>query len=487
MAPKRPADDDENIPVKKVKLSDIGTPTTSSTNQTPSNASTGQDLGHLPRTSVGKALPDISVIREPYGVFFGYIRERYYPQPLGIPNTSGFQCYLNSSLVLLLTSKRFVGYLRGWHMVREMHYPQFWSNPEHAHRLLHAISNELYDGNFKLAGQSFTEIQRAVNTFWRCLCQPDKSGKSRPVRGCAKTNTWSMFGQQDANEFLYWLLGCMRDQLHVDEAAARNFRVLFECNFSRRVICPDCKWRVRRRVLSEGEDSDLMLRLSAPPLGAGSVDEQRKQAVALEECIANHMSETFGKPLRCTRCQNPLENVGKVVSHFRNTPEMLLIALPREKSHPRLDPLTGQTLTADKSHVAISVPETLDITPWLDPTSYGTTANIKYRLHGAVSHCGTHMVAGHYIAHVRNGLTGGFWYRVDDDRVSLSTMASFNDSDPTKYSTDEGFTNCFEPHTLVYELDWENCSVPPGRKFMNLNQGDDADVRPAEWLDGQAN
>lgn len=113
----------------------------------------------------------------------------------------------------------------------------------------------------------------------------------------------------------------------------------------------------------------------------------------------------------CTKNWVPVHRFYK----FRTLPEVLLLSINRT---------LGLYL---KNKARCVVPETLDLSAYLEDEEGTRGQNASYQLVGAVLHSGSDVDAGHYIVHVRN--KAGYYFRLDDkasNRVSSSSIDYLN-------------------------------------------------------------
>jgi len=204
------------------------------------------------------------------------------------------------------------------------------------------------------------------------------------------------------------------------------------------------------------------------------------------------LHEEIPKEWRCPRCSRTDTGAVKRFK-FQQTPEVLFVTLARGLNH-----FEGPQLNADgstkydergnlvnnnvgkKDFTAVTIPETLDISAWLNHHQYGPGSHVSYRLAGVVSHRGGDLKWGHYHSYVRGGQDRNKWFELNDDIVRQCLLSDFDDSQAhgmDKQSLRERFT----PYIMLYEKDHANEVYHPGFHTININEGDEVDARPGHW------
>lgn len=484
----------------------------------------------LPRTSVGSAFAQV---QRPSDQFLKAVRADFHvsnAQPLGMQNP-GALCYRNSVLTMLLSSRRFVSYIQNWHIHEDMliHDRLLTEQVERKdskpngepdirrqvtakftdllvndmlktlNDISRGLNSQLVSGapgaNWPLTTTAQARLDGLVRKFWLQFCEPrgtalgpetgyqsDTEDKSRHLVRHTQTERWdmnrTMKHQQDANEFLVWMVGAISEQLdtyssnYVKNNQKENFNSLIQIRLSERLVCSKCKFQVRRRRT----ETTLSYCLDVTFLDSqwDKTLDELKQVDTLHGILNTAFRETQEKR-KCPRC-NTSSDIEKYLT-MRNTPEVLLVKINRNLFRDSLQ---------KKNMQAIDVPEVLEMTDWLEHSDFQAGSVAKYRLSGVVSHRGQSVTSGHYVSYIREANRLRSWYEVNDKDVELCTLGDFNDSQAANISNADDFNNRFTPYILLYELDTKlSRTMPGGRILMNIDEGEDADIAPTKYMAGK--
>lgn len=521
MSAKRPSDQADGPPSKRVKVAptphipsgpparqltaaDRAVRSTDDSIEVVDLTSTAESALDVPRVSVGPAFGDIS---EATPDFLSIIRAGSQSRPLGLSNHNGTSCYYNACLAVLLSSPRFVSYLQNWHMVKEYrHEERFHKRRAHILQMLYSMSYTSQSGSPELNHRDTDRLHsrrerngsqdahdHSARLLWRRVCNPGRPSSNDLVEGCQLSTLWTIprasrddrnnviEGQEDASEWLIWLLTTIDEQLENETipgfptAEQERFKWLFELKQTSRVLCPKCKWPVQRRENPTQESDSKQLLLEIPERAGVSAFAARATPVPLKQLVANSMATSYSKNT-CTRCGQGIQNIAQEIKRIRRFPELLILNLSRNKYVKKVGSVV-------KDHGAVSIPEYLDLSQFLEPSSFGAQSKVQYRLRGVVSHQGLTVDSGHYISYIRVDHEDGYeWLEINNTDVEDCSLYRFNDSHTSWYEKEEDFNARFEPCVMIYELDHENSVTLPGRQLRNIDEGENVDERPTEWL-----
>lgn len=475
--------------------------------------SNDQARAGLQRTSAGPAFQDVP---PPSEAFLRAVRTCFTGsngEPRGISNT-GVLCYRNASLSMLLRSQRFLSFIRNWHLhehilpnLQDVHSDKHIKSVTTGHiGITGAVANRIqrfenHDWlthlndiargleSRPIAGPmpndtllNTTEDQRiesAVSKFWRTFCDPT-AGQN--VSNTLQNSFWinnnkKVTEQQDAQEFLIYIMESIAAQLaHYAQNSPVTyqqdlFKSLIHVRQAERLYCEGCSFKVRRRRAPLSDVNCLQIRFGNEYWNRDS------QALRTPENLQSRLFNEFRDTLDidCPRCKKK----GQLRKHLtmQTTPEILLICIVRTMfgQYPN-----GQ-YGPKKNLQAVSIPEILDVTDFLEPSKFGSDSVVKYRLSGVTSHSGPGTNLGHYVSYVRGGVPNDQWYELNDDTVAARELADFDDTFPDGISSKD-FRRRFTPYLLLYELDTKLSWMSDGRDIMNIGEGDNRDEQPTSYF-----
>lgn len=277
------------------------------------------------------------------------------PALVGIPNL-GNSCYASATLSLLLRCKQFSALVRGAVATGPMH------------RALSSLVAAL------LAGDS--QAVRRATTSVEVVAQPTFFDKE----------------QQDADEFLRWLLDLLHSEVAGSGSAATSW--------VESVMTEEVETTVACASDSCGETCTFKedMRVHPVPLGATMAK------VSIEDLVrASYQAVTIAD-YKCEKC----EQLGVVrSSKLRKAPQLLAITLGRF-AHD------SATQSFDKVSRNVELPRRMTL-------SDGAGGSQGYELLGFVEHVGRSLQRGHYTAVLQ---VGGKWVRADDSRMHEYLMPS---------------------------------------------------------------
>ena len=283
---------------------------------------------------------------------------------------------------------------------------------------------------------------------------------------CGRMNPqWAMDRQQDAEEFLMFLLDCLHEDLNV--------------NWNRKVLQPLTEeqelarerlplWRVSRiefvryahREVSYISDlfaGQHASRLTCLTCSKTSTSYEAFYSLSLEipqsgtsritDCLANYTKVEqleAGEEWKCPHCKVPRAATKRLL--ITRLPRILAISFKRFSRSS-----SGKT---QKVHTPIDFPLFgLDMRPCMAETRYppdedeelskdaATTPPFLYDAYAVTRHIGNSLESGHYIAMVRDAARM-IWRRFDDDRVA--------DFDPSKLRFEDRLQN-EQAYMVFYE------------------------------------
>lgn len=410
-------------------------------------------------------------------------------KPMGMSNEIN-QCYRNAVLTMLINCDVFVAYAR-WHLDNESHLSTLTTlRGSRVLRFLTRMARINESQRSRDIKQK--ELDDIVAGFWEAAAFPlDAENDSHKTIWPPK-GPWGAlpnvkdYQQEDAAEFLSWLLDTIDGQLahHHDSkdlrvsntgktSAQQNFDWFSMSSTTTRIDCRQCIWHVHQRSRVE----------RARPLvvNVNDTDEQ-SQPMSLHDCISKAFRYALPEDYRCDRCKRSNTQGLKLLT-IQHTPNLLLIHLNRTAMEEATynDDGTVNDGGFYKDPRAVIIPEALEVSAWLNHHQFGPGSKVSYRLAGLVSHKGPDMHRGHYLSYVRGGQVRDKWFKLDDHVVTETASTSrFDDSNATD-PRHPGFANRSTPVILLYEKDTANELILPGYDAVNVNEGEDADVRPTRW------
>ncbi|KAK5954193.1 hypothetical protein OHC33_004766 [Knufia fluminis] len=428
--------------------------------------------------------------------------------PTGISNGPGIHCYRNAVLTMLLSCEPFMACIdQGTGPIQ----PEAGSLD--VLDWVHYVAEKAKQGNQ-------AELDEAVKGFWDATCFPSEDQRAT-VDDKLPHKTWATFRsskrddnvradetEEDANEFLTWLLSTMRAQLgpftqdkdtpqgtkrSTDQA---NFDWLNGFSRARRQVCSKCSWRVRRRVQTRREHQWI---LAIDPYYSVTRNKSSPHKMTLSNLIQADLMNDLEFGTRCPRCRREDADVMRY-DDINQAPDVLFICIARYKAEQvevKVEAGEGngkkskakfeKVPEAVKDVAIVEIPEQLNLTEFLNDHDYGEGSKLEYHLSGVVSHSGVTADSGHYHSFVRAGEERNEWYRINDADVEPceNGMSDFDDKNtmPGKRRT-KAFKSRFTPYVLLYERDPEKSEENPGRAAQNVNEGSEKDERPTFWTGG---
>lgn len=472
------------------------------TNKSPIPTPRSNSNYEAPPDSVGWVFPSFPRVADDLVSTVRTLPARPDHRPLGVKNKNGGNlCYRNAVLTMLINCDPLMAYA-SWHLANEAA-PAADSGKLTGVSLLKYLVSlwQVRDAPADQQDGVSMLLNLRVAKFWLDVGYPLKSPAKWEMRLLPPSGTWGTFSgslnhtQQDAAEFMGWVLGTIDHQLvryrdNKDDpsnrtmtVAQRNLMWLLGSSTISRVDCPKCRWRVRRRTELV---SNHYLTFRAPHVASS------REITSLEDCISRIFCSKLDEDWECSRCENRGTG-GYQFFSLQKTPDVLLIVLGRNtgrlrtvrnrRSKPVLDENGRRQhhYVGKKNLAAVTIPEELDVSRWLDQHEFGPGSKVKYRLTGMVSHQGKSMHAGHDNSFVLAGQHRDKWYRLDDADVSpLTSLSSFDDSGASQLARRD-FEYRFTPYLMLYEKTFAEEIVNPPQEVRNVNEGHDADIRPSHW------
>lgn len=389
---------------------------------------------------------------------------RSYSRPVGFHNPN-VECYLNSVLAALASSRQLIAYLENWYRRNEDE-----ANSMKRHSLLHRILNVA--GTWYRSASQKTVNQVRSHFVENCVIARDGSTPSTS----SKWQPWAeraqdrlLMRQQDASEFLAWLLESISGQLARsggaslgDEAynmtgAQKRFNALFQFSLTNRLTCTTCSPPVRWRSPRLHGHREYILQLVTP--------DDSEPRTTLESLIDNYFNDTVSR-WRSDECGHLCQNAEQK-PRLQSLPSVLFIHAHRTKM--------SKARTMYKTLSYVRIPERLDMSEYLEPHQFGKGSLAKYRLRAIVSHGHSSVPSrrlptlnsGHYVSVVRTGIRDNTWYLIDDERVQQCNLNDFNDSRGRTTVGPKGFEYEATPLIMLYEL-MESFATPGREPFYEV-------------------
>ncbi|KAF2811939.1 cysteine proteinase [Mytilinidion resinicola] len=213
-------------------------------------------------------------------------------------------------------------------------------------------------------------------------------------------------GQEDAEEFLRWLLHRIIQNSTTNLTWPDEYEALFATNVRRDATCSECGTR-RTTAPSIDEGPILSMAITARPS-------------TLQRCIREYFQPQAPVSIQCTdpRCNNNMDHT-EVVSII-SAPEILIIQLIRS----RFSALTGNMF---KVRTPVAADQRLDLTAYQE----NTNMPLVYSLSSVVSHAGEDLQGGHYIAHTTGPPPNRAISAISDFHCLPSDTATLRQDDKT--------------------------------------------------------
>ncbi|KAI9836217.1 MAG: hypothetical protein M1819_001554 [Sarea resinae] len=197
--------------------------------------------------------------------------------------------------------------------------------------------------------------------------------------------------QQDAQEFLHWIVQTMRSQLLQQQADIIDG--MFGIELQSRYKCPRCK-----RVTQQPSAQELELAIQLRP---------KQKLPSLPNYVKPYFNEVL-QGVRCSHCQHQSDK--KRTISISLAPDVLVLPLKRFQVDHR-----GSTKISDK----VNFGEKLDLSLYSSELAQREQGTLKYRLSSVVHHAGN-LHQGHY-QNVAKG-PDEKWRVLDDAQSSLGKL-----------------------------------------------------------------
>lgn len=345
----------------------------------------------------------------------------------GFTNDSGEACYRNSALQLVLHLPELLKWLKDYH------------KPDQC-----TVSNK----NRCVACQ----LRKLALRYWRNATNRELTANFKQFNGaCARplahdgtaSEGWDREGQQDAMEYMTWLVDAITESVPEDKRNILNG--LFQLRTADTYKCRSCD----RSSMSRSTDRSFTVYLNDP------TDHGQ-----LEEYISNCMASEVPEGYRCDGCGG--RDTTKKTPRLLKPPVLLLVLLNRIQSD-------GQNAQKIVDHVGIG--EKLNLTNYITDSRWQP---LRYELKAAVHHqhaagrvnkktgAVTFSVnSGHYKAVVQ--APNSLWREVEDETVTENSgLASAVDPRGPNWT----------PYLLVYKM------LPP--QAISISSGESAGAGNAQ-------
>ena len=319
--------------------------------------------------------------------------------PIHFQNPSNY-CYRNAMVTMLMYTPQLLGYIQRWHMQME------FAGHKYQDHILQALDN-LALAYHSTGPTRAKDTEAAMHNLWQLF-----RGKSSVLKYDAAVPEPEDGEQEDSIEFLQLMLSEIENQLTngwipgTDDETQSIFQAMLKSSLTLRTRCPGTQDGLcpnpdqkQRRQLEESQ----IFQVKIP---------KAKEDLSLRDCIAETLRDRSQR--WCDDCTAQMRHANadtknrdsKEWKHVRDCPEVLLMQLQRFQQVP-----TAKGLRDEKVLTPVTIPETLDLSEFLEYHSYAKGSVIQYELKAVVSHIGNNIGKGHYVAHVKAGKT---WWRVDD-------------------------------------------------------------------------
>lgn len=158
-----------------------------------------------------------------------------------------------------------------------------------------------------------TTIDNTVGQFWQRFCYQNDAGKDSTATRAVETwqrrlgddDCLQENSQQDASEFLAWILDRLSEQHMLP-----GLDFLFASQFGQRTLCEKCQYRVQRRIVREVEqetgktplpETETQLLLNVPCVSDSHSSHGPDAQLELTTLIDNAFRTEVRK--RCPRCK----------------------------------------------------------------------------------------------------------------------------------------------------------------------------------------
>ena len=193
------------------------------------------------------------------------------------------------------------------------------------------------------------------------------------------------------------------------------------------------------------------------------------KAKTIADCIEHFMNGRQNQ-VDCALCNAALPDdvrkdpkrvipPGREWHRIRYAPEILLIKLDRLK---QMDPTKPYSVT--KSVEPIVINETLDLSQYLEQDDQDANFSVRYRLDGVISHAGSGISGGHYVAHVRHHAEPARWFSLNDNFVREEKFADAI-ADKGKFRAHD-----FTPYVLAYTKIHDEVEAANGKPASGSSQ-----------------
>lgn len=373
-------------------------------------------------------------------------------------------CYRNAALTLLLYSDHFRRYVRNWHMPQEYNSTSAPAKVKNDQCwLLKELDTIIQSANSALA-QAGKQTNNAMFDLWKIIGFPGRSSRTKPWKfdhtWSASTSQPTRGKQEDSGDLLSWLIAEIHLQLGgglepeelqtagLSSTWSERYRWLLQQRRVTRSVCLKCKNVVARRKPTVLPEWKMMLQV---PRGL------RKKAQPFNDLLSANLQEK--REMRCPRCKQTSEI--DMIDKFQHAPAIMLFQIIRYTEEEK------------KITTEYALPDTLDLAPYLDPQQFGKGSKLPYKLAGVVSHDSfglQNINSGHYISYVRGGQTRSQWFELNDDTVKACSTSNFHEIKLNKKKTTEK-----TPYVVLYERDFANEKILPGRIACHVDEGKDSD------------
>lgn len=253
--------------------------------------------------------------------------------------------------------------------------------------------------------------------------------------------------QQDSHDFLRLLFNALDDEhkeASKNQKQQQQIKALHQACFGgsqlSRVTCKACQ------TVTEVEEAFLDLSLAIPPVGEleGLVSHMRSLSTEdayvppdNDDTTLEDMLAFWARPSQlanenafaCEHCPREDETAkfmyrpAILQSWLKTLPPCLILHLQRFS----VSGVGKRGIRLSKNHTQIAIPEMIDLAKFM-PEGHRSRAQAgtKYRLTALVIHEGSSVDSGHYVAVMRYGDGGEWWYASDTSVKRISSPVGYN-------------------------------------------------------------
>jgi hypothetical protein len=310
-------------------------------------------------------------------------------------------CYRNAIMTIMMYTPQLLAYIRNWHMVME------FSDHQYPNHIIEAINNvaQAYHSN---GSTRVKDTEAAMSDLWQLFRGGNSSVQSFQGAIPAPRDA----EQEDPAQLLRLMLDEILRQLHDALMSGKDeseniFKAMHLPSFTNRTRCPGTQ-----DGRCDNPNEKQRRELDQEPIVVVRIHDG--DDLTLRDCIMHTLRERGER--WCVSCTAKKYHTDAATAgrqdrawkRVRDCPEVLFMQLQRFAQVANKKTKRMQDI---KLKDPVAIPDTLDVSEFLEYHSYGEGSIVQYKLRGVASHIGNGMNGGHFVAHVREGQN---WWRVDD-------------------------------------------------------------------------